>query len=148
LCYSLTASTADPLVGGDLLESYTKISGLLSYALRGLEREVRLTDEKRLGTEKGHCFSMPSFAELTLNGKKVAGGAQAREGRVFHQQGVILLSVAPGWKSLFPESESALMTGLNEDPANNPLARGDVERAIVTAFEEAGIRFEKHFASV
>ena len=148
LCYSLTASTLDPLVGGDLLESYGKISALLSYALRGLGREVRLTEEKRSGIEQGHCFSAPSFAELTLNGKKVAGGAQAREGGVFHQQGVILLSVAPGWKALFPESKSDLMTGLNEGQAKAPLARVDVERAIVRAFEEAGIKFEKHFASV
>jgi lipoate-protein ligase A len=148
LCYSITASNADPLVGGDLLESYCKISRLLSYALRGLDREVRLSEEKQVGIEKGHCFSAPSFAELTLNDKKVAGGAQAREGGVFQQQGVILLSVAPGWKSLFPESESALMTGLNEDLSKPPLIPADVERAVTDTFEEAGIRFEKHFAAV
>ncbi len=91
LCYSIVASTADPWVGGELLESYRKISGLLAYALRGLEREVRLSEEKHPGLEKGHCFSSSSFAELLLNGKKVAGGAQAREVNAFLQQGVILL---------------------------------------------------------
>jgi lipoate-protein ligase A len=148
LCYSITAATNDPLVGGELLESYRKISGLLAYALRGLEREVRLSEEKHTGEETGHCFSSPSFAELTLHGQKVAGGAQAREGKAFLQQGVILLSVDPGWKSLLSGGAEGAMTGLNEDKALFPLTRGEVERAVVEAFEEAGVTFEKHFVPV
>jgi lipoate-protein ligase A len=145
LCYSITASTADPLVGGDLLESYRKISALLAYALRDLGREVLLSEEKRAGIEKGHCFSTPSFAELTLHGRKVAGGAQAREGGVFHQQGVILLSVAPEWGTLFPGMEDVPMTGLNDGAPGPALSRTDVEEAIRDIFEEVGVRFEKHF---
>lgn len=144
LCYSITASTADPLVGGDLLESYKRISGLLAYALRGLDREVRLSEEKHAGLDQGHCFSSPSFAELTLHGKKTAGGAQAREGGVFHQQGVILLSVSPEWKDLFPEAGLPPMAGLNDDPSLPPLSRADIERAVTAAFEETGVRFERH----
>jgi lipoate-protein ligase A len=143
LCYSIVAPTSDPLVGGELLESYRKISAILSYALRDLGREVRLSEEKHPGLEAGHCFSSPSFAELILNGKKVAGGAQAREGAVFLQQGVILLSVAPEWKDLLPGAGPGTMTGLNEDKALPPLNRIDIERAFVSAFEEAGITFEK-----
>jgi len=148
LCYSIVAPSNDPLVGGELLESYRKISGLLSYALRGLDREVRLSEEKHAGLEAGHCFSAPSFAELTLKGKKVAGGAQAREGGVFLQQGVILLSVDEGWKSLFPGAAETGMAGLNDDKSLPPLSRVDVERAIVAAFEETGVEFEKHHAPV
>jgi len=144
LCYSIVASTNNPLVGGTLLESYRKISSLLSYALRGLDREVRLSQEKHPGLETGHCFSSPSFAELTLRGKKVAGGAQAREGNVFLQQGVILLSVGPEWKELFQSERESPMVGLNNDPALPPLSRVDVERAVVAAFEESGVVFEKH----
>jgi lipoate-protein ligase A len=143
LCYSIVASTSDSLVGGELLESYRKISAILAYALRGLDREVRLSDEKHPGLEAGHCFSSPSFAELTLNGKKVAGGAQAREGSIFLQQGVLLLSLAPGWKEIFPGMSESPMTGLNEDHSLPPLKRADIEGAIVAAFEEAGIGFEK-----
>ncbi len=146
LCYSIVAGTKDPLVGGELLESYRKISGLLSYALRGLDREVRLSEERHAGLEAGHCFSAPSFAELVLNGKKVAGGAQAREGGVFLQQGVILLSVDEGWKTLFPEAAGGGMAGLNDGKPLPPLSRMDVERAIVAAFEETGVEFEKHRA--
>jgi lipoate-protein ligase A len=142
LCYSIVAGTDDPLVGGELLESYRKISGILAYALRDLDREVRLSEEKHEGLSSGHCFSAPSFAELTLRGKKVAGGAQAREGNVFLQQGVILLSVAPEWKELFQSERESPMVGLNDDPALPPLSRVDVERAVVSAFEETGIHFE------
>ena len=145
LCYSITASVGDPFVGGELLESYRKISGLLAYALRGLGREVQLSNDKHPGQGKGHCFSSPSFAELTFNGKKVAGGAQAREAGVFQQQGVLLLSVSPQWKSLFPEMEAGAMAGLNEDSSLPPLNRADLEKAIVSAFEEAGAVFGKHF---
>jgi len=147
LCYSIVASVKDPLVGGGLLESYRKISGLLAYALRGLDRPVGLSDEKHAGLEADHCFSAPSYGELTLRGKKVAGGAQAREGELFLQQGVILLSVAEGWKDLFPGNRESPMTGLNDDPSLPPLGRSDVERAIMEAFQETGIAFEKHFAS-
>jgi lipoate-protein ligase A len=143
LCYSIVASAQDPLVGGELLESYRKISAILAYALRGLDREVRLSEEKHPGLESGHCFSSPSFAELVLDGKKVAGGAQAREGSVFLQQGVILLAVAPEWKGILPGHGAGPMTGLNDDPAFPPLNRRDLERAIVSAFEESGIIFEK-----
>jgi lipoate-protein ligase A len=145
LCYSVVASVADPLVGGSLLESYRKIGGILSTALRGLGREVRLSEEKKAGTGENHCFSAPSFAELTLHGKKTAGGAQARHGGTFLQQGVLLLSVAPEWKSLFPGAEGSAMTGFNEDSSLPPLSRADIERAVADAFQEAGVRFEKHF---
>jgi lipoate-protein ligase A len=144
LCYSIVASTKDPLVGGELLESYRKVSSILAYALRGLDREARLSQERHSGLEAGHCFSSPSFAELTLNGKKVAGGAQAREGNVLLQQGVILLSLDPAWGGLLSKGPKAPMTGLNEVPGPVPLTRFELERGVVSAFEEAGVEFEKH----
>jgi len=146
LCYSIIASTQESLVGGELLESYRKISGLLAYALRGLDRSVKLSNEKHAGLEADHCFSAPSHGELTLQGKKVAGGAQAREGGKFLQQGVLLLSVAEGWKDLFPGTLESPMTGLNDDPSLPLLSRADVEGAIMEAFQETGVTFEKHFA--
>ncbi len=147
LCYSIVASTSDSLVGGELLESYRKISGFLAYALRALDRDIRLSEERHPGSQSGHCFSSPSFAELVYNGKKVAGGAQAREGQAFLQQGVILLSVSPDWKNLLGVSESP-MAGLNDDSSVPVLNRSDLERALVAAFEETGIIFEKPLTAV
>jgi lipoate-protein ligase A len=131
-------------VGGSLLESYQKIGGLLAYALKGLGRDVRLSDEKKPGTGPSHCFSAPSVGELIFQGKKVAGGAQAREGGVFLQQGVLLLSVSPEWRTLFPEDPGDVMTGLNDDPTLPKLSRKDLEQAVLEAFGEAGVMFEKH----
>lgn len=141
LCYALLASKQDPLVGGALIESYCRIGKLLARGIQNLGRKVSMIQEKHLGLGDPHCFSAPSQAELILNGKKVAGGAQARRGGVFLQQGVILLSVAEEWKKAFPGSGLETMTGLNEDPALPPVTRSGLEKALLRSFEEEGIRF-------
>ena len=143
LCYAIMASKQDPIVGGDLIESYCRIGKLLARGLQSLGRKVSLTQEKHLGLGDPHCFSAPSQAELTLNGKKVAGGAQARRGDVFLQQGVILLSVVEEWKKAFPGSGLETMTGLNEDLALPAVSRLELEKAILSSFEESGISFSQ-----
>ncbi len=145
LCYSVIASQSDPLVGGDLMESYGRISSLLARGLKALGREVQLSSEKHAGSQRGHCFSSPSYAELTLGGKKVAGGAQARRENVFLQQGVILLTVAPDWEGLFPGTKAGLMSGLNDDLSLPETSQNEVEEAVTRAFEKAGALFENEF---
>jgi lipoate-protein ligase A len=141
LCYSVLASTTDPMVGGTLLESYRKISGILSAALQTLGRDTNLSSAKHPALDAPHCFASPAHAELLLGGKKVAGGAQARKGNVFLQQGVILLSVDPGWERLAPPGTPIPMTGLNEDKALPPMTRDQLEKAVVKAFQVAGVVF-------
>lgn len=143
LCYSIIAPVSDPFVGGSLPESYEKISRLLAGAFGSLGRRVELSREKHRGLEAGHCFSAPSTSELILNGAKVAGGAQAREGGVFLQQGVILISVSSQWKNLFPAAGAQAMRGLNDNPALQPLNREKVEGSVAEAFEKAGVHFEE-----
>ncbi len=145
LCYSIIASQSNPLVGGDLMESYGRISEFLAEGLKTLGREVRLSTDKHAGLQGGHCFSAPSYAELTLGGKKVAGGAQARRENIFLQQGVILLTVAPEWESLFPGTQAGLMAGLNDPPDFSKTSQEAVEKAITDAFGKAGAVFEKEF---
>lgn len=83
LTYSLTAAVDDPLLSGDLLESYRKISrGLLA----GLSR-LRVTaagdatyENMPSGNVKNPvCFETPSNYEITSGGKKLIGSAQARK---------------------------------------------------------------------
>ncbi len=143
LCYAVLASKKDLLVGGDLMTSYCKISRLLADGLQSLGRDVQMTTEKHLGLGDPHCFSAPSQAELTLGCKKVAGGAQARQGEHFLQQGVLLLSVAEEWKIQFPNSNVEAMTGVNEDKNLTVITRSSLEEALVKAFEKAGAVFEK-----
>lgn len=142
LCYALVAETHDPLVGGTLLESYRKVSTLLAAGLRALGRDVELTLERHRAGEGPHCFSAPSFGELLLNGKKVVGSAQGRRTDVFLQQGVILLTVDEGWRRLTPPGVESPMTGLNEDASLSPVGAEAVEKAVVAAFQAAGVRFD------
>jgi len=142
LCYSIAAFKDDPLVGGTLIESYCKISKLIAQGLQSLGRDVQMTTEKHLGLGDPHCFSAPSQAELTWKGKKIAGGAQAREGSVFLQQGVILLSVAQDWKKVFPVSSIENMAALNDDASLPAIKREQLEKALIETFEANGVEFK------
>ena len=142
LCYAVIAPTDDPRVGGKLPESYRRISGLISAGLSALGRQVELSNSPHKGSGPGHCFSAPTQAELLLDGRKVAGGAQAREGDVLLQQGVILLSVGEGWRGLLGETApEKLMIGLNDSGRKPVLSASDVEKAVVDAFKSAGVHF-------
>jgi lipoate-protein ligase A len=143
LCYAIVAPKNDPLVGGSLMDSYCKISKLFAKGINSLDRKLAMTTEKHLGLGDPHCFSAPSQAELTWNGKKVAGGAQARQGDLFLQQGVFLLSVAEDWKKTFPAASVENMAGLNDDKALAPIQRDALEKALVTVFEQAGVSFHR-----
>lgn len=143
LCYSIVASQKDPQVGGDLITSYQKISRLLAQGLASLGREVTLTQAKHLGLGDPHCFSAPSLAELTFQGKKVAGGAQARRGDIFLQQGVLLLSVAEEWKKAFPGAGLDNMRGLNDENSLPAVTGEQLEKKLTEAFESNGVHFEK-----
>lgn len=147
LCYSILASQKDLIVGGDLIASYQKISHLLAEGLGALGREVALTTLKHAGLGDPHCFSTPSQAELTFQGKKVAGGAQARRGDVFLQQGVILLTVAQEWKKAFPGAPIDNMTGLNDGESRPVILLDQLERGLIKVFERTGIQFEKVLTS-
>lgn len=135
LCYAVIASSRDERVGGDLMASYQKISGLLQKAFQNLGREVELSAAPHRSQGLAHCFSAPSQCELTLGGKKVAGGAQAREKNHFLQQGVILLSVSPDWQKAFPESGTDSMVGLNDISGTAPVTRAGLEKALLQSFE-------------
>jgi lipoate-protein ligase A len=143
LCYAVVASKQDPLTGGDLIDSYCRIGHLLARGIQTLGRDVRMVEEKHTSLGDIHCFSAPSKAELTLNGKKVAGGAQARRGGVFLQQGVLLLSVSPEWKKAFPGASLEGMTGLNDPRDLSPITRERLEKGLIDSFERAGARFER-----
>jgi lipoate-protein ligase A len=142
LCYSVIASTRDSLVGGNLLTSYQKISVLLKGAFRQLGRAVELSQAPHRSQGLTHCFSAPSKCELTLGGRKVSGGAQAREADVFLQQGAILLSVSNDWRKAYPPEALDAMTGLN-DGGGPSVTAAQVEEIVLATFERAGVVFEK-----
>lgn len=83
LTYSLTAAADDPLLSGDLLESYRKISRALLAGLASL-RVTATGDATYENSTSGKvknpvCFETPSNYEITSGGKKLIGSAQARK---------------------------------------------------------------------
>ncbi len=96
LTYSLVGSIEDPQFSGGVLESYRKISGALVEGLRLLGVEAEMAEKDRRGHADAitsACFDAPSAYEITWQGRKIIGSAQARQHGAFLQQGTILLSV-------------------------------------------------------
>lgn len=93
ITYAVIGSSSDPRFAGGVLESYRCLSKALLAALRslGLQADAR---ESRPG--KGYndrsapvCFEQPSQYEITVNGKKLVGSAQARRKGIVLQHGTI-----------------------------------------------------------
>lgn len=82
LTYAVIAAEEEPLVAGSVLESYRRIAGGLLAALHALNLPAR-ADKAYGGSLPGAsngpvCFEVPSNYEITADGKKLIGSAQAR----------------------------------------------------------------------
>lgn len=94
LTYSLTASLDNPIVYGNVIESYRKISLALVEALTmiGLPTDSKLKNSAESHLSKDPvCFQFPSDYEITFHGKKIIGSAQARKKNGILQHGSIPL---------------------------------------------------------
>jgi lipoate-protein ligase A len=80
LTYSITAPTDEELVAGSLLDSYNRIAAALLRAVRslGLDAEAQASVGAAHNSANPVCFEVPSQYEITVNGKKLIGSAQAR----------------------------------------------------------------------
>ena len=83
LTYSVTAPLNEARVAGSVLQSYCQLAQALLAALQHLGLAARSEDE--YPRPAGHpaaggpvCFETPSNYEITANGKKIIGSAQAR----------------------------------------------------------------------
>lgn len=81
LTYSVAVKAEHPLVAGDIVGSYRRLSQALLAGLHGLGADPqadRRADEH--STTKGPvCFEVPSHYEITINGQKMIGSAQVRK---------------------------------------------------------------------
>lgn len=93
LTYSVCAPLKEPRVMGSVLESYCRLSKALLSALRILGIEAvahELNQEHKQKQPSGPvCFEEPSNYEITVNGKKLIGSAQARRMEGVLQHGSI-----------------------------------------------------------
>jgi lipoate-protein ligase A len=94
LTYSVTGPEKDPRLGGDILSSYQRLSMAILTALESLELAVQAQPKELV--QKGPmtepvCFEIPSNYEITINGKKLVGSAQARKKGGVLQHGTLPL---------------------------------------------------------
>lgn len=94
LTYSVTGSAEEPVLAGGVLESYNRLAQALLHAVQSLSVPVEMKEH-----EDGHtpqnlnpvCFEVPSTYEITVNGKKLIGSAQARKKEGVLQHGSLPL---------------------------------------------------------
>lgn len=152
LTYSVIVSEDYPDMPETVTEAYRVISGGLLEGFKnlGLDAHFSIPESKE---EKDNlkkpksavCFDAPSWYELVVEGKKVAGSAQTRQKGVILQHGAILLSLdEEKLVSLFKfstnEQRERMRVGLREKAvAIDELAGRDVSA------EESAEAFSKGF---
>lgn len=93
LTYSVTAPADEPRVAGTVLESYNRLAGALLRAVADLGLPVEMKEHAGAAGPSLNpvCFEVPSTYEITVNGKKLIGSAQARKKEGVLQHGSLPL---------------------------------------------------------
>jgi len=93
LTYSVVAPQDDPRVAGEIVESYRRLCQGLLAGLRmlGLDAVQAGRKPSKPKTLSAACFDAPSDYEITVQGKKLVGSAQARRRGVVLQHGALPL---------------------------------------------------------
>lgn len=94
ITYSVIAPSNEPRVEGSVLESYNRLAQALLRAVQTLEIPVEMKEGKasESTTPNPVCFEVPSTYEITVNGKKLIGSAQARKKEGVLQHGSLPLT--------------------------------------------------------
>jgi len=147
LTYSVIAPNDEPRVAGSVLESYNRLAQALLLAVKNLDLPVEMKED---GTDANStpnpvCFEVPSAYEITVDGKKLIGSAQARKKEGVLQHGALPLTgdLTRICQALVFESESA-----REDASARLLTRATtVESALRRAisWETAAQAFIRAF---
>jgi lipoate-protein ligase A len=156
LTYSVIAPNDEPRVAGTVLESYSRLAQALLLAVKNLDLPVEMKQVEQNGILLNNpiCFEVPSAYEITVNGKKLIGSAQARkkEGVLQHGSLPLVGDLTRICQALTFDNEAA-----REDAAKRLLARAttvqaalgrevgweEASRAFIRAFEaQLGLRFK------
>ena len=143
LTYSVIARNNEPNVAGTVLESYNRLAQALLLAVKNLNLPVEMKEGKANGnsTLNPICFEVPSTYEITVDGRKLIGSAQARKKEGVLQHGSLPLTgdLTRICQALVFENESA-----REDTSKRLLARAaTVESALgwAVSWEDAAQAF-------
>jgi lipoate-protein ligase A len=93
ITYSVIAPNDEPRVAGTVLESYNRLAMALLLAVKELELPVEMKEGRVENNSMPNpvCFEVPSTYEITVNGKKLIGSAQARRKEGVLQHGSLPL---------------------------------------------------------
>jgi lipoate-protein ligase A len=93
LTYSVIGPAENPILAGSVLESYNRLAKALLHAVQGLGVSVQMKEGKADESGKSNpvCFEVPSTYEITVDGKKLIGSAQARRKEGVLQHGSLPL---------------------------------------------------------
>ena len=135
LTYAVIGPQDEPRLRGGVLESYRRISQALLQALSLLSLPAQahpLEAPNHNGDAKGPvCFDVPSNYEITVNGKKLLGSAQARR-----RSGVLQHGTLPLWGDLTRITQALYYE--NEDQRERSAAR--LKERATTVEEVLGYR--------
>lgn len=153
LTYSVIVSEDHPEMPKTVTEAYRVISeGILKgFHQLGLEAyfAVPRTDEERSALKNPRsavCFDAPSWYELVVEGRKVAGSAQTRQKGVILQHGSILLDLDEDKLfSLFKYPSERVKDRMKSAFKSKAVAINEISPRKIT-LEEAKAAFYKGFA--
>ncbi len=162
LTYSLAAEETDPLLAGDILTSYYRISQVLAQGLADLGLKVALapvasapespepgefSPARSNGNRPAPCFMRPARHEILAQGKKLVGSAQVRRAGALLQHGAIPLAgdvaAITGLLAMDESRRSATAARLRKgaatitDAAGRRLPPDEVVASLVSAFAAA-----------
>jgi lipoyl(octanoyl) transferase len=154
LTYSVIVSEAHPEMPQLVTEAYRVISeGILQgFQLLGLEAyfSVPKSAEEREALKSPRsavCFDAPSWYELVVEGRKVAGSAQTRQKGVILQHGSILLDLDEDKLfSLFKYSSERVKERMQKAFKDKAVAINDIAARKIT-IDQAKIAFREGFAT-
>jgi lipoyl(octanoyl) transferase len=153
LTYSVIVSEDHPKMPKTVTEAYRVISeGILKgFHYLGLEAyfAVPKTDEEKDSLKNPRsavCFDAPSWYELVVEGRKVAGSAQTRQKGVILQHGSILLDLDEDKLfSLFQYPSERVKERMQKAFKNKAVAINDISSRRIT-LSEAKEAFRKGFS--
>ena len=150
LTYSVIGSDEEPRLAGGVKESYLRLSSALLKSLDQLSvpaiREGKKDKATRPQDENPVCFEAPSDYEITIEGKKLVGSAQARRKNGVLQHGSLPLSgdIARITQALNYKTEK--MRERVAESVRSKATTVESSLARVVSWDEAAAAFAKGFA--
>lgn len=152
LTYSVIVSEEHPEMPKTVTEAYRVISEGILQGFRELGLDayfaVPRTEEEKQGLKNPRsavCFDAPSWYELVVEGRKVAGSAQTRQKGVILQHGSILLDINEEMLfNLFKYPSERVKERMQKNFKNKAVAVNALRETPVT-LEESKHAFKKGF---